>query len=46
VLVIEIERHSATVVQATVKPEVLAQLLKDPGEMGKTLTDEATTVDP
>jgi hypothetical protein len=46
VLVMEIERHNATVVQATVKPEVLAQLLKDPGEMGKTLTDEATTVDP
>jgi len=46
VLVIEIEPRDATVVQATVKPEVLAQLLKDPGEMGKTLTDEATTVDP
>jgi hypothetical protein len=38
--------RDATVVQASVKPEVLAQLLKDPGEMGKTLTDEATTVDP
>jgi len=46
VIVIEIERHNATVVQATVKPEVLAQLLKDPGEMGKSITDEATTVDP
>lgn len=46
VLVIEIERRDATVVQATVKPEVLAQLLKDPGEMGKSLTDEATMVDP
>jgi hypothetical protein len=46
VLVIEIAPRDATVVQATVKPEVLAQLLKDPGEMGKTLTDEATTVDP
>ena len=45
-LVIEIGPRDATVVQATVKPEVLAQLLKDPGEMGKTLTDEATTVDP
>jgi len=45
-LVIEIGRRDATVVQATVKPEVLAQLLKDPGEMGKTLTDQATTVDP
>jgi hypothetical protein len=46
VLVIEIERHDATVVQATVKPEVLVELLKDPGEMGKSITDEATTVDP
>jgi hypothetical protein len=46
VLVIEIGRHDATVVQVTVKPEVLAQLLKDPGEMGKSITDEATTVDP
>ena len=46
VLVIEIERRDATVVQATVKPEVLAELLKDPGEMGKSITDEARTVDP
>ena len=46
VLVIEISRREATVVQATVKPEVLAQLLKDPGEMGKSITDEATTVEP
>src|SRR5262245_47104755 len=46
VLVIEIERRDATVVQATVRPDVLAQLLKDPGEMGKSITDEATTTDP
>ena len=46
VLVIEMDRKDATVVQATVKPEVLAQLLKDPGEMGKSITDEATTVEP
>jgi hypothetical protein len=46
VLVIEIASRDATVVQVTVKPEVLAQLLKDPGEMGKSITDEATTVDP
>lgn len=46
VLVIEIERRDATVVQATVKPDVLAELLKDPNEMGKSLTDEATLVDP
>lgn len=46
VLVIEIARRDATVVQATVKPEVLAELMKDPSEMGKSLTDEATTIDP
>lgn len=46
VLVITIDRHDGTVVQATVKPEVLAQLLKDPGEMGKQITDEASTDDP
>lgn len=46
VLVITIERHEATVVQATVSPQVLADLLKSPNEMGKALTDEATTSDP
>jgi len=46
VLVITIERHEATVVQATVAPDVLAQLLKDPEGMGKSITDEATTRDP
>jgi hypothetical protein len=44
-LVVKIERHEATVVQATVSPEVLAQLMKDPGEMGKTLTEDATIND-
>ena len=42
VLVVTIDRKEATVVQATVAPEVLAQLLKDPEDMGKTLTDEAS----
>jgi hypothetical protein len=46
VMVITIERHDATVVQATVAPNVLAELMKDPGEMGKSLTDEATMKDP
>jgi hypothetical protein len=46
VLVIEIDRHEATVVQATLKPEALVQLMKDPNEMGKAITDEATTSDP
>src|SRR5215831_10922634 len=46
VLIITIEKHEATVVQATVAPEILAQLLKNPDEMGKALTDEATMSNP
>ena len=45
VLVITIERHEATVIQATIAPEVLAQLMKDPGDMGKALTEDATIND-
>jgi hypothetical protein len=45
VLVITIERHEATVIQATIAPEVLAQLMKDPGDMGKALTEDATIDD-
>lgn len=45
VLVITIERHEATVVQATIAPDVLAQLMKDPGDMGKALTEDATIND-
>ncbi len=45
VLVVTIERHEATVVQARVAPEILAQLMKDPGEMGKALTEDATIND-
>jgi hypothetical protein len=45
VLVVSIERRDATVVQATVAPEVLAQLMKDPNEMGKALTEDATIND-
>ena len=45
VLVVTIERHEATVVQATVAPEILAQLMKDPNEMGKALTEDATIKD-
>jgi hypothetical protein len=44
-LVVTIERHEATVVQATVAPEILAELMKDPGDMGKALTDDATIND-
>jgi len=46
VLVVTIERREATVVEATLAPDVLATLMKDPGEMGKTLTDEASMNDP
>ena len=46
VLVITIERREATVIQATVAPQILAQLLKNPDELGKALTDEATISDP
>src|SRR6266853_4322143 len=45
VLIVTIERHEATVVQATVAPEILAQLMTDPGEMGKALTEDATIND-
>jgi hypothetical protein len=45
VLVVTIERHDATVVQATVSPEILAQLMKDPEGMGKALTEDATIND-
>jgi len=45
VLVVNIERHEATVVQATVAPQVLADLMKDPGEMGKAQTEDATIND-
>jgi hypothetical protein len=45
VLVVSIERRDATVVQATLSPAVLAQLMKDPDEMGKALTEEATIND-
>ena len=45
VLVVTIERHEATVVQVTVAPEVLATLLKDPNEMGRAITSDATIND-
>ena len=46
VLVITIDRKDATVLQATIAPHILAELLKNPDEMGKALTDEATVSDP
>ena len=44
-LVVTIERHEAVVVQATVTPEVLAELMKDPEGMGKAVTEDATIID-
>jgi hypothetical protein len=46
VLVITIEKKEASVIQATVAPAILAQLMKDPEGMGKILSDEATSSDP
>ena len=45
VLVITIDRRDATVVQATISPENLALLLKDPEGTGKSITEEATIID-
>lgn len=45
VLVITIEQRDATVVQATLSPKNLAQLLKDPEGTGKAITEEATIID-
>lgn len=46
VLIVTIERHDATVVQATLAPNVFADLMRDPNGVGKALTEEATVVDP
>lgn len=45
VLVVTITRHDAVVVQATVRPDILAMLMKDPNEMGRALTEDATIND-
>lgn len=45
VLVVTIERHDAVVVQVDLKPNTLAMLLRDPNEMGKAITDDATIND-
>jgi hypothetical protein len=46
VMIVTIDRHEATVVRATIAPNVLEMLLKDPNETGKSLTQDATTYDP
>jgi len=45
VMVITIERRDATVVQATLTPKAMAMLMRDPDEMGKTITEDATIID-
>ena len=45
VLVITIAQRDATVVQVTLSPENLVQLMKDPEGTGKTITEEATIID-
>ena len=45
VLVVNIEQRDASVVQVTLAPETLAMLMKDPDEMGNTITVDATTND-
>lgn len=45
VLVVTIEAHDAIVVQVSLAPETLAMLMQDPNEMGKAITDDATTTD-
>jgi len=45
VMVITIEPREACVVQVTLSPQALAKLMKDPDEMGKSITVDATTDD-
>jgi hypothetical protein len=45
VLVITIERREAVVVQATINPQTLALLMQNPDEMGRVITNDATTND-
>jgi len=46
VLVVTIEPHDATVVQVTLSPKNLALLMQDPSDMGREITEDASTVDP
>jgi hypothetical protein len=45
VLVVTIERNDASVVQVDLAPQTLAMLMQNPNEMGKAITDDATTND-
>jgi len=45
VLVVSIAKRDAAIVQVTLKPEVLALLMQDPGDMGRAITEDATLND-
>jgi hypothetical protein len=44
-LVVNIDKHEGSVVQVDVSPQTLALLLQNPNEIGKAITDDATTND-
>jgi hypothetical protein len=46
VLVVSIDKRDAAVVQMTIRPDVLAKLLENPDDMGRAITEDATTNDP
>jgi hypothetical protein len=45
ILVVTLDQHEGCVVQVTVSPRTLALLLKEPDDMGRAITEEATTDD-
>jgi len=45
VLVVTIEEHDAVVAQVNLAPHTLAELMQNPNEMGKAITDDATKND-
>lgn len=45
ILVVTLDRREGCVVQITVSPKTLATLLKDPDDMGRAITADATTED-
>jgi hypothetical protein len=45
VLVVTVDQHDAIVVQVTISPKTLAELMRDPAEMGKVIADDATNDD-
>jgi hypothetical protein len=45
VLVVTVDQQDAIVVQVTISPKTLAELMRDPAEMGKVIADDATNDD-